>query len=166
VTWRPYLPEPRPAVKLDGKDREPVPLEVLRDARALCANFRVPPRHFRRRTGRGYAGAYWVESDIVAVDPVRAARGGIGDDDGYYVFLIHELVHATGHPSRLGRITIGNYSRAEHDLEEGTARATGWIVLEELGFPFAALEHYALANYDGFPVDWKAAEAAAAWLLE
>ena len=64
----PIPPEPRPAEVEDGTP-EPVALEVLRLARDLCADFRVPPRQFRRRTPRRIAGYYQPESDIVAVNP-------------------------------------------------------------------------------------------------
>jgi hypothetical protein len=78
--WRPYLPEPSPAFVEPG-DPEPVPLAVLREARRLCAEFRVPPREFRRRTARGERGAYYPATDIVAVDvtgpPTRALDGAV-----------------------------------------------------------------------------------------
>ena len=143
MTWRPYLPEPRPAVKFDDNDPEPVPPRVLWDARALCETFRLPPRQFRRRTSRGISGWYRVESDIVVVNPDRAAMDGMGGEDGYYAVLVHELLHATGHPSRLGRATTGDYSPAGNELEEGTVALARRIVLAELGFPDEALEWYA-----------------------
>jgi hypothetical protein len=84
MIWRPYLPDPQPAFSLDPNDPEPVPIEVLRNARDLCANFRIPPRQFRRRTAAATVGWYRVESDIVAVDLERADMDGMGGNDGYY----------------------------------------------------------------------------------
>ena len=162
MTWRPYLPEPYPAFKMDDNDPEPVPLEVLWATRALCANFRLPPRQFRRRTSFGTSGWYRVESDIVAVNPDRSAANGMGGEDGYYAMLVHELLHATGHPSRLGRATTGDYGS---ELEEGTVCLAGRIVLAELGFPAEALEWHAPSNHYGFPADRDAAAAAAGWML-
>jgi Zincin-like metallopeptidase len=115
--WRPYLPEPQPAC-VDEGDPEPVPLEVLRDARTLCADFRIPPRQFRRRTPRGCVGYYRPESDIVAVNPDSAAMDGMGGADGYYAMLLHELLHATGHPKRLDRASVGDYSAPGYEAEE------------------------------------------------
>ena len=161
--WRPYLPEPSPAVVEPGEP-EPVPLAVLREARRLCAAFRVPPRQFRRRTATGDRGAYYPATDIVAVDVDRAGWDGMGGDDGYYAMLLHELVHATGHRSRLGRATIGDFSRAGSDLEEGTTLAALRIVLREIGFSGEALEWHARKEH-GLSVDRKAAVRAAAWLL-
>jgi Zincin-like metallopeptidase len=164
LIWRPYLPEPRPAFKVNEGDPEPVPLEVLRDLRDLCANFRVPPRQFRRRVRRGIAGWYRAESDIVAVDPDCADEEGLSGDDGYYGLLVHELLHATGHPSRLGRATTEHYSGEMADLEEGTVRAATRIVLAQVGFPPEAVD-WNTRTYSGLPKDQEAAELAAAWVL-
>jgi hypothetical protein len=89
MKWRPYLPAPRPAFKMDPLDPEPEPLLALRELRGLCAHFRIPPRQFRTRTSRGIAGTYRVESDIVTVDPRKAAGDGLGGEDGYYALLVH-----------------------------------------------------------------------------
>jgi antirestriction protein ArdC len=125
-----------------------VPLEVLRHARDLCANFRIPPRQFRRRTSKGENGSYYPASDIVAVDVARAARDGMGGDDGYYATLLHELLHATGHQTRLGRATTGDYSAAGYALEEGTILAAQRILLRELGFGLRHWSGTRLGNRD------------------
>jgi hypothetical protein len=137
---------------------------VLRHARELCAQFRIPPRQFRRRVRKGEAGYYSPASDIVAVDPDRAAMDGMGGEDGYYAMLMHELLHATGHPSRLNRATSGDYSIFGYDLEEGTVRTALRTVLKSIGFPPEALEWYAPGSH-GLPVDWAAARRAAEWIL-
>jgi Zincin-like metallopeptidase len=131
VTWHPYLPEPRPAV-IEPGEPEPVPLNVLRDARYLCAGFRVPPRQFRRRTARGAAGSYYPAADIVAVDVGRADRDGMGGDDGYYATLVHELLHATGHPARLARTTIGDFSPAGNYSRKGQSWRRRGLFCERL----------------------------------
>ena len=58
---------------------------------------------FDDEQSKGMAGAYYPASDIVAVDPSSADGDGMGADDGYYATLLHELLHATRHPSRLSR---------------------------------------------------------------
>ena len=166
MSWRPFLPEPRPAYKDDPRDPEPVPLQAVRAARDLCAGFRIPPARFRRRVPRGSVGAYTPATDTVAVDPNGAASEGMGGEDGYYVALLEELLHATGHPSRLGRPTTGDFPRWRH--EEATVGAALRTVLEDLGFPDEALEWYAPAVRTqalGVPADQRAAAEAAAWLL-
>jgi Zincin-like metallopeptidase len=165
MNWRPFLPEPEPAFKWDPSDPEPVPLQVLRYTRDLCAKFRVPPRQFRRRTARGVAGSYQAGSDIVAVDPDRAASNGLGGEDGYYGFLVHELLHATGHPRRLGRRTTGDYSPEGDALEEGTVLGAQRIVFAELGFPDEALDWHT-SGYEHLPSDPEAATLAARWFLD
>lgn len=164
MTWHPYLPEPQPAVVEPGEP-EPVALELLYEARRLCAGFRIPPQQFRRRTRKGEKGAYYPAADIVAVDPARAAADGMGGDDGYYVTLLHELLHATGHPTRLARATTGDFSTAGYNLEEGTALRAQRIVLQEIGFRGAALEWHAPKEH-GLLVDGRAARNAADWLLQ
>jgi antirestriction protein ArdC len=136
----------------------------LRELRELCANFPLPPRGFRRVSVRGTSGYYLPEKDIVAIDPQKAAGGGWGNDDGYYVVLLHELLHATGHASRLARTTVGDYSDEGYALEEGTVFHAQRIVLEEIGFHAEALDWHAPAGH-GFPVDPEAAGDAAAWIM-
>ena len=165
LIWRPDLPEPRPAFKLDARDPEPVSLEALLHARRLCATFRVPPHQFRRRTSKSVMGGYYTATDIVAVNRAAADANGLGGDDGYYAVLLHELIHATGHRRRLGRPTTGDYSPEGYALEEGTALTSQRIVLREIGFELEALEWHAPSNH-GLPVDQEAAEAAAAWILD
>ena len=108
-------------------------------------------------------GSYRVESDIVAVDPARAGSAGMGGDEGYYGYLVRELLHATGHPSRLDRATTGDDSTEGDDLEEGTVLAAQRIVLTEVGFPDDAVEWFTADI--GPPVDEAAARRAAAWVL-
>jgi len=56
------------------------------------------------------AGAYYPSSDIVAVDP---ASDGMGGDEA-----LHELLHATGHRTRLAWLTTGLYSPRGYAEEE------------------------------------------------
>jgi antirestriction protein ArdC len=90
----------------------------------------------------------------------------LGGEDGYYSMLVHELMHATGHPSRLDRATTGNYSGDASDIEEGTSYAAQRLVLKAVGFPADALDWYAPVGIYGLPVDNAAAMEAAAWFLD
>jgi antirestriction protein ArdC len=87
----------------------------------------------------------------------------MGGDDGYYVSLLHELLHATGHPRRLGRSATGDYSDHGYALEEGTVVAAQAIVLREIGFDHEAIEWHSIGRE--LPIDRRAAAAAAAWVL-
>ena len=173
MSWRPFLPEPRSALVAPGSP-EPVPLEVLRTARDLIANFRLPPRQFRRGTVNGLAGYYRPSSDIVFVNPDIADMQGMGGHEGYYALLIHELLHATGHPSRLDRTSTGDFSTLGDAREEGTTYAAERIVLSEIGFPEEAVDWFApdgpTLRYENgtsrvLIVDWEAASEAAGWVL-
>src|SRR5690349_21008058 len=99
--WRPYLPEPRPAYRFNDEadNPEPVDLDVLCELRELCANFAVPPRGFRDQR-RSTTACYQPKTGIIVVDIDQADESGMGGDDGYYVDLLHQLLHATGHPRR------------------------------------------------------------------
>jgi hypothetical protein len=163
TVWHPYLPEPRPALVMEPGEADPVPLDVLRHARSLCHRFRVPPRQFRYRTCRGFVGAYWPATDIVAVNPDRADEHSMGGDEGYYAMLLHELLHATGHSRRLGRATCGDLSLEGDALEEGTVTCALRIVLTQIGFPAESVDW--LAQLHELPIDEQAALDAAHWVL-
>lgn len=56
--------------------------------------------------------------------------------EGYYATLFHELAHATGHPSRLNRDTLSNYSyfgSENYSKEELTAEICACFVCNRLG---------------------------------
>jgi antirestriction protein ArdC len=151
---------------------------VLRALRELCAGFRLPPR-FRLlehdKNDVRSSGVYDLDSDTVSMDPDRAAAAGMGGEEGYYAALTHELLHATGHPSRLNGESIRDESDEGEALEEGTVMAAERIVLEAVGFPLEALDWFAPCRWvfvipsgyrlDPAPVDRDAARAAADWVL-
>jgi antirestriction protein ArdC len=88
----------------------------------------------------------------------------MGGEDGYYVTLIHELLHATGHPRRLGRPTTGDYSDDGTEAEERTINTALRIVLAEIGFPQDALDWHIRGEFAP-RLDKEAAERAADWFL-
>ncbi len=101
------------------------------------------------------------------MDPDGAASDGLGGEDGYYVVLVEELLHATGHTSRLERSTCMDLKQWR--AEEATVGVALRTVLAELGFPGEALDWYAsVERYSGLgaPPDRRAAAAAAAWVLD
>jgi Zincin-like metallopeptidase len=129
-------------------------------------------------------GTYDSSSDTVSIDPDRSAFDGMGGEDGYYVVLLHELLHATGHTSRLWRASLYERSDEAKALEECTTEAALRIVLEELGFPDEALDHFTprrrtfelstidpenggpcLYRFDPPPIDRDVAQDMADWVL-
>jgi hypothetical protein len=141
--WRPYLPEPRPAVVELG-DPEPVPLDALRAARRLCADFRVPPRQFRRRTARGADGQLLPRERHPSPSMLPGQRGAewvettVTTQLSFTSFCTRQAI-----PGRLARTTSGDFSPAGSYLEEGTILAAQRIVLREIGFGGEALEWHA-----------------------
>lgn len=109
-------------------------------------------------------GSYQPSTDTVAVDLDASAMNGMGGEDGYYVTLLHELLHATGHASRLARATTGDYSPEGYACEEGTVLEAQRIVLKTIGFEAEAL-HFHAPSAHGFPADRCAAADATAWVL-
>jgi antirestriction protein ArdC len=88
----------------------------------------------------------------------------MGGEEGSYAYLVHELLHATGHRSRLARATVGDYSPEGDALEEGTVYAAQRIVLAEVGFRPPPSPSW-LPSIPTLPVAQEAAAAATAWLL-
>lgn len=73
--------------------------------------------------------------DIMADEVWSPAQGDFDDGDSYYSTVFHELVHSTGHESRLKRIESANfgsdpYAREELVAEMGAAMLNGLSGIE------------------------------------
>jgi hypothetical protein len=164
MTWRPYLPEPGPALssrailsRCPSKQSARHVVYVRTSVPRLDSSADGPQEVKRAATTLRLTSSPSIRSG--------AAYDGMGGDDGYYATLLHELLHATGHQARLARATTGDFSPAGNSLEEGTTLAAQRIVLREIGFSGEALEWHAPKEH-GLPVDRRAARNAAAWLLQ
>lgn len=101
------------------------------------------------------AACYLQSPDEVHVPPRSAFR----DMDGYHGALFHELVHSTGHPSRLNRegfeapIPFGspNYSREELVAEFGAAFLCHEAGIDGSGPEQSAALHRFLAHHTARP---------------
>lgn len=90
----------------------------------------APPRV---ETGRSRA-AYHPAQDCVYLPEVRAFQS----DEDYYATQFHELIHSTGHPSRLSRLGITNpiifgshtYAKEELVAEMGASFLCGRAGIE------------------------------------
>ncbi len=158
MIWRPYLPEPEPAFVLDPGDPSPLPSPCCETCATSAQASRCPRARSSRKTKKGAVSGYYAPAtDIVSVDVRPADLDGMGGHDGYYAVLVHELLHATGHPRRLARRTIGDHSPKGYALEEGTTLAAQRIVLAKIGFDSEALDWHAPST--SFPADhqppWK-----------
>lgn len=61
--------------------------------------------------------------------------------EGYYATLVHELVHWTGHESRLNRNLKGGFGSETYAFEELVAEIGSWGICEELGISSQVENH-------------------------
>ncbi len=76
--------------------------------------------------------AYFPERDRIELPP----RAAFADQYGYDGTQAHELSHATGHPSRLGRDLSGAFGSSIYAAEEVTAEVGSFLLCQELGIPY------------------------------
>ena len=93
----------KPLPELDLSDHDPVEL-----AEAIIAGMPDPPG-FETYPASNQAPHYTPRKDLVRVPEMGRYRSV----EGYYNTVFHELVHATGHPSRLHRFELDANA---HDL--------------------------------------------------
>ena len=93
----------------------------------------VPLRH------HGDQAYYEPLADRVTMPPPHLFRGY----DHYYATLAHELSHATGHSSRLGRDLKQRFGTAAYAAEELIAELSSAMLGSELGLPVEHLDHHA-----------------------
>jgi len=105
---------------------EPVPLpdrEIVPVAEAVIAASGV---EFRIGGSEAY---YAPHPDFVQVPPQPA----FFDQINYYRTALHELTHATGHPSRLGRTLTGAFGSKDYAREELVAELGSAFLCASLG---------------------------------
>ncbi len=101
-----------------GKPENPLPLaERLDHAERFIANTGIPVQH------GGNSAYYAPAKDLVQMPPFEAFK----DRESYYATILHELIHATSHKSRLDRsfnakrFGDNGYAREELVAELGAA---------------------------------------------
>ncbi len=121
------------------------------------------------RTG-GDRAAYSPIHDAILMPPAAAFRTA----EGYAATLLHELGHATAHPSRLDRDLGGRFGSRAYALEELVAELTSCLVGAVLGLPCDVENHasYLQSWLDVLREDKRAvfraaaaAQKAADWML-
>ena len=104
-------------------DAEAEPFEVrLGHVRDFVAAQSVPIIH------GGNQAFYSPTRDVITLPP----QGSFFDEEGYWATALHELAHATGHPSRLGRV-FGKRGTPEYAREELVAELACCFTCAELG---------------------------------
>ena len=92
----------------EGIEVDTIP--VVASAEAIIRDYESPPR-----LEYGGSRASYVPSQ----DTIRMPhRGSFDSSAGYYSTLYHELVHSTGHSSRLGRVLDTQYASDAYSNEE------------------------------------------------
>ncbi len=110
----PAIPEPEPA----AFDQEPAVMSLV-DRLGLAG-------------GLTHAGdsAFFVPSrDSITMPPMAAFK----DAASYHATLLHESIHATGHKSRLDRLTPSRYGSSEYAYEELVAELGAAMLCAHLG---------------------------------
>ena len=89
---------------------------------------------------RGDHAFYRLADDSITL-PVRAQ---FASADGYYATALHEVGHATGHPSRLNREDLGHpFGSAAYAREELRAEIASLMLGEQLGIGYDPGQHSA-----------------------
>lgn len=151
------------------KGRQGPEITRHRDAEAVVRGMPTPPKI----VVGGVKAYYNPESDIVSMPPMADFDSAAH----YYQTLFHELVHATGHASRLNRPAISatddtrsiSYGREELVAEIGAAAlchvcGIEWQVEDSASYCKGWAAHIAAKPYD-FIVAAAQADAAVAYVL-
>ena len=129
------------ATQIDGvpahQPRQRTPFEVVQCGEKILENSGVVIRH--DQADRAF---YNRSLDSIHLPPKDAFK----DAAGYYGTALHELAHATGHPSRLNRSTLNESYRfgdVNYAKEELRAELASVFVAAERGIPHNPEQHAA-----------------------
>lgn len=86
---------------------------------------------------RGSQAKYNVTKDLIVMPP----KGAFNQTEGYYATLFHELVHWTGHESRLNRSTIIEKFGDREAFEELVAELGSAFLCADLGITSNYADH-------------------------
>jgi antirestriction protein ArdC len=133
-----------PADKIPIAETPERPFNVISTAQAIVANMPRKPAIQHRET-RAY---YRPSADLVNMPQ----PGLFNSDEGYYATLFHELVHSTGHQSRLNRsgvTELNNFGSHSYSKEELCAEMGAAFLCSHAGIIERTLENSA-AYIDGW----------------
>ena len=112
-------------IPMPTSEPEPAPFEPIELAEEIVA---LMPQ--RPEISHGGSRAYYEPlADSITMPPKDSFHSG----DGYYSTLFHELAHATGHASRLGRNLSGRFGSSGYAREELVAELTSSYLCGESG---------------------------------
>jgi antirestriction protein ArdC len=124
-----------------GEPRQHAPVNP--DGRDADLDAFVAATEIRIEEGRGARAQYAPSLDRIQMPAFEAFVGA----HAFYSTLFHEMGHATGHPSRLGRELKGKFGDREYAAEELIAELTAAFVCAEWGIdmgeaPAAYIDHW------------------------
>jgi antirestriction protein ArdC len=129
------------ARQIDGvpeyQHNRPTPFQVVSSAERILDNSGVAINH--DQADRAF---YSRTSDSIHLPPKHA----FNDAAGYYGTALHELAHATGHPSRLNRPTLNDsyqFGDPNYAKEELRAELASVFLAAERGIPHNPEQHAA-----------------------
>lgn len=85
----------------------------------------------------GAEASYSLARDLIRLPPERLFRS----PESWAATALHELAHATGHPSRLDRDMPRKYGGPDYAMEELRAELASAFVCAELGLPTQLEQH-------------------------
>lgn len=122
------------AERFEGLDPYTPPepsFDPLERAEGLIAGAGVPVQHDQQDSAY-----YAIGQDKIHLPPLEAFK----DAYGYYATALHELGHATGHPSRLAR-DYGPFGSETYAKEELRAEIASYLLCRELGLAHDPSQH-------------------------
>lgn len=129
------------AQQVDGvpeyQPKRPTPFQVVNSGERILDNSGININHDQR--DRAF---YSRSSDSIHLPPKEAFQ----DAAGYYGTALHELAHATGHPSRLNRPTLSEsyqFGDINYAKEELRAELASVFLAAERGIPHDPEQHAA-----------------------
>jgi antirestriction protein ArdC len=91
--------------------------------------------------------------DVVSDRIVLPERDQFETVHGFYACALHELSHATGHPTRLDRQMGNKHGSVAYCLEEVIAESSAAFITSQLGIPY-------IEQHEAYVADWGRAIAA------
>lgn len=107
-----------------GSDVQVVPHNPIAQCEAVVNGWQGKPIVEHATSGRCY---YTPSADRVTMMPLETFE----KPEGYYATMFHELVHSTGHKTRLDRLTVGD--RSDYAEEELVAEIGSQFLCEHTG---------------------------------
>lgn len=115
-----------------------VPVEPMLECLAIVAGMRNAPKIINKKN----EAFYNPKEDYINMPKMKQFENSLG----YYSVLFHELIHSTGHQSRVGRKEIYDnpkFGTEDYSMEELTAEIGACYLKSFVGLPIEVLDNHA-----------------------